>query len=214
MRKVVLLLIPLFLFPMAAGADKNEDLFLKVYLPRIGVIDLDGVSVSVIPSPLVVRKTDQPGETRAIPEEYKYDPQYAKAAWEKLQKRKWLSLEIKNPPTVELVIPEIPILHPGSSYSAYVSPEPENALTFGRMVGLNLRDVLFRYFTINIEASEIPKIETRRAALAESGRAKSKFKFRARLVRVETSALNLFTPGTAIIDFLDFYLTDIEFLEN
>lgn len=212
MVKTISLLAALLLCPAGLSADEGGSLSLKVYLPRLGVIDLGEISISIIPSPLMLRKSDQSGGTEIIPEEYKYNPQYARPVWEALIKRKWLALEITNPPTIELNLLEVPVLYPGYSYSAYVSPKPEDALTFGRLVGPNLRDVLFRYFTINVEASEIPKVETRRDVLTKLGRIKNRVKFRAKLVRVETSALNLFTPGTDIIDFLDFYLNDIEFL--
>lgn len=213
MMRIVLLLVAFLLYPASLNADEGGSLSFKVYLPRIGVIDLGEVNVSVIPSPLVVvERSNKPSEMEAVPEEYEYNPQYAKPVWDELKKRKWLLLKIKTPSVIELDLPEIPPLLPGFSYHAYVSPEPDNALTLGRLVGPDRLDVLFRYFTINIDADQIPKIEAKRDALIELGRTKSRFKFRARLVRVETSASNLFTPGTDIIDFLDFYLTDIEFL--
>lgn len=212
MRIFFLLLAAFLLFPVSLSAGENEDLFLKIYLPRVGTINLDGVSVSMIPSP-IVKVPDRPGEVLVISEDDdKTLREYTKSGWERAIKRRWLRLEFKYQPTIEVVFLEIPTARSGYSYSIYISSVPERAVSFGRLIGPGLIDVLFTYFTVNIVVSESEKIEKMRPYLKKLAAFKQKIRLRGRIVSIETNALHLFDRETQMIEFLDFYLADIEFL--
>lgn len=212
MTRIVFMLVALFLFPVSISADENESLFLKIYLPRIGVLDLDGVNISIIPSP-TVKIPDRSGEVPVISDDNeKTRKEYTKSGWEVVIKRRWLRLGFKKEATLMIVFQQMPTVQPGYSYIIYVSPVPERTISFGRLVGPDLIDVLFTYYTINIVFSESEKVERMRTHFLELAAAKKPIKLRGRIVRIETNALHLFDRETRIIDFLDFYISDVEFL--
>ena len=195
LRVVIVALVSL-VFVSCTIMREDKNIFLSVRWPGFGEINLGEVDVMIIPSPIIKL------EEVAISGKHKSE-------WEATIKRRWLALEVKSRPTIEFTISELPPFYAGYSYSAYVSSKSS---AWGRLARSELSDVLFRSFTINIEASEDVKIETRRDALAELGRSKSEVRLRAKLVRIETSALGLLNPETKKVDFLDFYVSEIEFL--
>ena len=91
-----LLLTAFLLLPTSLSADEKKSLFLKIYLPRIDVIGLNGVNISIIPSP-IVKIPDRPGEVRIIGEDDdKTSKDYTKSGWEAAVKRKWLLLDLQE----------------------------------------------------------------------------------------------------------------------
>ena len=204
-KKYVLTAVCLFMAAVSSFADENKNPSLRVILPHIGTFNLGEVVVSVMPSPMV-RMPDWPNEASVIPSK-------RQAEWEAGVNRQWLRLELKNPVVVEFRTHSLSSYHALHSRSLYISPAYDDDIVWGKLFGFGLIDVSFRIFTINVEVDESEKIEVKRNALIELGKNKKGIKLRGRLVRIETSAMNLFSPGTQKVDFLDFYIKDVEFVK-
>ena len=208
MRKgkyVPLMMVGLFLMIAGSFADEGRVPPLWVVLPRIGSFSLGEVTVSLIPSPMV-RMPDQPKEGQVIPEERQKE-------WEAGAGKQWLRLELKRSVVIEFSTTGLGSYHVLHSRSLYVSPTSDDDKVFGKLTGAGLGDIYFRYFTINVDAEESEKIEAKRNALVELGKNKNRIRLRGRFFRIETSAIGLFSPGIQKIDFLDFFIRDVEFVK-
>lgn len=186
-----------------AGEGRSPSL--GVVLPHIGTFNLGEVVILTMPSPMV-RIPDQPQAGLVIPEELQKE-------WEEGVGRQWLRVELKKPVIIEFSIKSLGSYAVLYSRSLYISPQVDDGRVFGKLNGNVPNDVTFRYFVISVDADESEKIETKRSALIELGKNKNGITLRGKLVRVETSATHLFNPGTQKIDFLDFYIKDVEFVK-
>ena len=184
---------------LVSCSHRPFSVFSDLFLPNAGLVELGEVEVRIIGSPFIRNEGAIIGEK-------------AREEWKKIADRKWLSVTLKNSPTVEISISEIPPRPPFNySYSVYVS---RRVAARGFLLSSDSR-INFAYFTINIDNGESGKIEARRDWLNHKSRAREKIRIRGKLVRFETTALDLFEKaGERTIEFIDFYLADIEFLEN
>lgn len=174
--------------------------FSEVLLPFAGPVELGEVETGIIDSPFIRNEGAVVGKE-------------AEKEWKKIADRKWLSVVLKSPPIVEFSVSEIPPKPPFNySYSVYVSRR--GAAEKGFLLGSDSR-VNFVYFTVNIDGGESGRIEAQRGRLNQKAKAKEKIRLRGKLVRFETTATDLFEKtGERTIEFIDFYLADIYFLEN
>jgi len=190
-----------FLLPLLASCSfRSVHFFSDARLPFVGLVELGEAEVRIIDSPFIRN------EGAVIGKE-------AEKEWKKIIGRKWLSVTLKNPPVVELTILEIPSQPPFNySYSVYVSRR--SAVVKGFLLWSDSK-INLDYFTINIDGAEADEIEARRDWLNQKVKAREKIMIRGKMVRFETTAVNLFEKtGEQTIEFIDFYLANIEFLEN
>lgn len=205
MIKRILVMVCFLGIVVSSFADESRNLSLRTVLPRIGAFRLGEVEVAIIPAP-IAKIPDQPKEALVIPDDRKEE-------WRVDVERRWLRIELKKPTVIEFRTGSLASYHAMYSRSLYISPKSDDDRVFGKLVGTGLAAVAFRYFTINVDANESEKIETERNALTELGKNRKGLKLRGKIVRIETSAMHLFSPGTQKIDFLDFYIKDVEFVK-
>lgn len=194
------LVLFLFLPFLAFCSLRSVHIFSEVSLPFVGLVELGEVKVRIINSPFIRSEGAVVGKE-------------AEEEWKKIADRKWLSVVLKNPPVVEFSVFEIPPKPPFNySYSVYVSRR--DAAVKGFLLSSDSK-VNFAYFTVNIDGGESGKIEARRGWLKQKVGAREKIRIRGKLARFETTATDLFEKieDERVIEFVDFYLADLEFLD-
>lgn len=194
-------LVLFFLLTLLVSCSfRSVNIFSDALLPHVGLVELGEVEIKVIDSPFIRNEGAVVGKE-------------AEKEWKRIADRKWLSVVLKNFPLLELDVSEIPPQPPFNySYSVYISrrSSPVKGFLLGSGSKIN-----FAYFTINIDGGESGQIEARRDWLGQKVKAREKIRLRGKLVRFETTATDLFekVEKERVIEFIDFYLADIEFLD-
>jgi hypothetical protein len=174
----------------------------RVFIPPFGEVCIGNAKIEIVASVLKKREMDSESIFRGEPgacEEYKREE------CEAIFLRQWLRVIPAHPPRVSIAVTEIlsPTAHI-SDYSLHISLRGGTLFTDkGR--------VRFSYYTINADATESANIEKHRAWLNEMRRQKKKIRLSGNIARIETSDLALLEEGKTETEFLDFYLSDIQF---
>lgn len=120
--------------------------------------------------------------------------------------RQWLRAIPANQPRAIFIVGEV--LAPTAfvrDYSFLISSRG------GVLQAAGGRNIRFSYYTVNADAAEAVSIEKHRSWLNEMTRTKKKIRLSGKISRIETSDLTLFEKGKTATEFLDFYLSDIQF---
>lgn len=95
-------------------------------------------------------------------------------------------------------------------YSLFVSRLAQSGRNASSLM-IGEKRISFSYYTINADASEAKNIEVHRMWLDKMARQKKKIRLSGKITRIETSDQALFEEDKTQTEFLDFYLSDIQF---
>lgn len=177
-----------------------EELSWRVVIPSFGETNLGAVHTQIIPSPFGQRAGVCPG-----------DEKDGQIKCEKIFSRKWLRIIPSKQSRILISVTNIS--RPSSyipDYSLFVSRITQSGRNASSLM-IGEKRISFLYYTINADVSEAKNIEAHRLWLNAMARQKKKIFLSGKITRIETSDLALFEEDKTQTEFLDFYLSDIQF---
>lgn len=196
MKKLIAFAIFAGFLPLSVFAREPE---WRAVISPFGEVYFGEVSTQIISSPFGQREgvCPQDGEKRRECEE--------------IFSRKWLRIIPSKQSRILLSVTDIsrPSLYV-PDYSLFVSRLAQSG-RYASSLLIGKKRISFSYYTINADASESKNIEAHRPWLDKMARQKKKIFLSGKITRIETSDLALFEEGTTKTEFLDFYLSDIQF---
>lgn len=130
---------------------------------------------------------------------------------EEIFSRKWLRIIPIMQPRIQIFVNDISRPSPyAPDYSLFVSRITQSG-RYASSLLIGKKRISFSYYTFNADAAESVNIEKHRLWLNEMARQKKKIRLSGKIIRIETSDLALFEEGKTETEFLDFYLSDIQF---
>lgn len=196
MKKLIASAIFAGFLPLSVFAGEPE---WRVVISPFGEVYFGEVSTQIISSPFGQR------EGVCFPDGEK------RRECEEIFSRKWLRIIPSKQSRIQIFVNDISRPSPyAPDYSLFVSRITQSGRNVSSLM-IGEKRISFSYYTINADASESKNIEAHRPWLDKMARQKKKIRLSGKITRIETSDQALFEEDKTQTEFLDFYLSDIQF---